>query len=105
MSTGSRRSPISPWLTGSAGPDPEAGVAAPEFPALVVVGMGAYEYQPDDMDADGDVDLLDFAGFQLCFTGPDSGSVDPTCEGFDADCDHHVDLADFAAFQRSFTRR
>lgn len=66
-----------------------------------VVDMGAYEYQRNDMDDDGDVDLRDFAGFQRCFTGPepdDPGAVVPGCEDFDADCDDDVDIDDFAMF-------
>ncbi len=78
---------------------PDTGTGTPP-----IVDMGAYEYQPSDVDTDGDLDLLDFAGLQLCLTGPDSGPVDAGCEGFDADCDDDVDLSDFALFQRAITR-
>jgi hypothetical protein len=56
-----------------------------------------------DQDADGDVDLADFAGFQLCFTGPDAGPFAPGCEVFDSDDDGDIDLNDFNDFQLAFT--
>lgn len=55
-----------------------------------------------DCDGDGDVDLADFGGFQLCFTGPGgTASGDCGCADFDGDGD--VDLSDFNAFQLAFT--
>ncbi len=77
----------------------DSGVPDSQHPKLPIVDMGAYEYQPFDMDYDGDVNLRDFAGFQLCFAGPDSVPVETGCEGFDADCDNDVDLYDFAALR------
>lgn len=56
-----------------------------------------------DCDGNGDVDLTDFADFQLCFTGPGGGPVDPECACADFDDDDDVDLADFGGFQLSFT--
>ena len=56
-----------------------------------------------DFDGDGNVDLTDFAGFQLCFTGPGGGPLGEGCEAFDADDDGDVDLADFSDFQLAFT--
>ena len=35
-----------------------------------------------DQDDDGDVDLIDYAGFVECFGGP-LGSVEPPCDVFD----------------------
>lgn len=55
-----------------------------------------------DIDGDGDVDLLDFGQFQLCFTG-ESGTATAECSLFDSDDDADVDLADFAVFQATFT--
>jgi hypothetical protein len=58
---------------------------------------------PHDSDFDGDIDLIDFASFQLCFTGPGVAVLPSACEPFDADEDHDVDLSDFGTFQLSFT--
>jgi hypothetical protein len=55
-----------------------------------------------DFDGDGDVDLVDFGEFQLCFTGP-GVSLDPGCECGDFDGDNDLDLADFGSFQLTFT--
>ncbi|MFH0981014.1 MAG: hypothetical protein V2A79_05695 [Planctomycetota bacterium] len=46
---------------------------------------------PFDFDADGDLDLVDFAGFQVAYTG---GEVIPATGDFNGDS--QVDLADFA---------
>jgi hypothetical protein len=55
-----------------------------------------------DSDGDGDVDLVDFACFQLCFSGPGGGLAEG-CESFDFDGDNDVDLVDFGVFQLVFT--
>jgi hypothetical protein len=55
-----------------------------------------------DFDFDGDVDLVDFAQFQLCFTGA-GGPLPPGCEPGDFDDDGDCDLVDFAGFQLAFT--
>lgn len=52
-----------------------------------------------DCDADGDVDLDDYAGFHDCLGGPGGGLLQPACECFDFDGDGDVDLFDFAEFQ------
>ena len=57
---------------------------------------------PGDWDGDGDVDLLDFQIFELCYTGPDAGPLGPGCATLDLDADLDIDLADAAAFQRGF---
>jgi formylglycine-generating enzyme required for sulfatase activity len=56
-----------------------------------------------DLDGDGDVDLVDFSNFSLCFTGPGAAPGDPDCGAFDFDSDEDVDLADFGQFQLAFT--
>lgn len=56
-----------------------------------------------DFDGDGDVDLVDFGQFQICFTGPGGGPLTPTCAAADFDGDNDVDLADFGGFQLAFT--
>jgi hypothetical protein len=53
-------------------------------------------------DGDCDVDLTDFASFQLCFTGPD-GTATVECECSDLDDDGDVDLTDFNEFQLAYT--
>jgi hypothetical protein len=50
-----------------------------------------------DSDFDGDVDLLDHAGFQVCYSP--LGPVPGGCEGVDFDDDGDVDLDDYAAFE------
>jgi hypothetical protein len=64
------------------------------------VGAGGI---PGDSDGDDDVDLVDFAAFQLCYTGSSAGPVDENCQTFDFDDDTDVDLTDFGAFQLVFT--
>jgi hypothetical protein len=60
-----------------------------------------------DQDGDGDVDLLDFGAFQICFTGQDGPVIPPqyddNCQCFDADQDGDVDLLDFGDFQLRYT--
>lgn len=58
---------------------------------------------PFDSDADGDVDLSDFAAFGNCTTGPDGGPAEAPCAHHDANADSNVDLADFGEFQIAFT--
>lgn len=51
-----------------------------------------------DYDDDGDVDLADFAGFQVCHTGDGQGPVATGCDVFDFDADDDVDSADLPPF-------
>jgi len=53
---------------------------------------------PGDYDADGDVDLADFAAWDACTTGPGAGPPASMCAIMDIDSDADVDLADFAEF-------
>jgi formylmethanofuran dehydrogenase subunit C len=71
------------------------GFWAVESPAPVSGGNG-------DCDSDGDVDLVDFGQFQLCFTGP-GGSIAGGCSCSDFDGDNDADLVDFGQFQLAFT--
>jgi len=57
---------------------------------------------PADFDDDGDVDLVDFITFQLCFVGSNNPRA-PGCARPDLDRDSDVDLADFLIFQQHFT--
>lgn len=49
------------------------------------------------------LDLFDFANFQECLTGPDSGPIPTECRAADFDDDGDVDLRDMAAVQLEFT--
>ncbi len=55
-----------------------------------------------DYDRDSDVDLADFAFFQMCFNGPNIPPALDTCRPADFDEDGDVDLMDFAALQSCF---
>lgn len=73
---------------------------------LVLTLQGIVPSFPFDNDADGDVDLTDFAGFSACLVGPNGGPLgDPcdACNNDDADGDGDVDLVDFSIFQVAFT--
>jgi hypothetical protein len=56
-----------------------------------------------DFDGDGDVDLVDFSNFQICYTGSPCDGIGLECSA--ADMDHYdcVDLVDFGLFQLAFT--
>jgi len=56
-----------------------------------------------DTDADGRVNLSDFAPFVDCLTGPAGGPLPDMCSALDVEPDDDVDLDDFAAFQIAFT--
>jgi len=63
-----------------------------------------------DLDADGDVDLEDYAGFAQCIRGPGKPPDPPPpltvadcLEAFDADGDKDVDLGDYAGVQEAYT--
>ncbi len=57
-----------------------------------------------DFDFDCDVDMTDFAHFQLCFTGPGPSVLAPGCGVFDSvPPDDDVDLDDLVAFNAALT--
>ena len=56
-----------------------------------------------DFDNDDDVDQDDFEAFDICFTGPGGGPVDPECEPGDGDRDGDVDCDDWAQFLLAWT--
>ncbi|MCA9250731.1 MAG: hypothetical protein R3E58_12360 [Phycisphaerae bacterium] len=55
-----------------------------------------------DIDQDGDVDLLDFAEFQTCFTGSGESTMASHCGCFDFDGDDDVDAVDYQAIEPAF---
>jgi hypothetical protein len=55
-----------------------------------------------DFDGDSDVDLVDYAAFQMCFNGPNQLPAQANCQQTDFDLDCDVDLADFSVFQSCF---
>jgi hypothetical protein len=55
-----------------------------------------------DFDLDADVDLGDFAYFQMCFNGPNRSHGQSGCDKVDWDSDGDVDLSDFGRFQACF---
>jgi hypothetical protein len=62
---------------------------------------------PGDFDLDGDVDLIDFATFSVCFGGPNQTTPPPGCSAqefaaTDLDDDGDVDLSDFSTFSTNF---
>lgn len=60
----------------------------------------------EDDDADGDVDLSDFARFSVCATGEGDGGVryDPfLCGCFDTDRDRDVDVEDLSHLESALT--
>lgn len=69
------------------------------------VDMGAFEleFAVGDYNCDRTVNLLDFADWSACMTGPVGALFPPSCAAFDFNVDSHVDLRDFAEFQRVFS--
>jgi len=65
------------------------------------VDIGAYEFGIGDHDCNRVVELVDFAAWHTCMTGPDNGPFDSGCEAFDFDASAvgDIDLKDFAGFQ------
>lgn len=54
---------------------------------------------PSDLDRDGDVDLADFARFQVCVRGTDVLQLDPGCQLARLDDDLDVDQDDYLIFE------
>ncbi len=71
-----------------------------DAPAGALAGVA---FPGADADGDFDVDLLDFAVFQQCFTPTPAPPLDEQCILFDFDFDDDVDLDDYAVFQDAFT--
>jgi len=71
-------------------------VPADQMVVIEVPPKGSY-------DGDADLDLIDFAALQRCFTGDGVPVTDIDCLTFDFDFDSDVDGADLAAFQGRVT--
>lgn len=56
-----------------------------------------------DFDGDEDLDLEDFARFQVCLSGPGVEQADPACDAARLDNDWDVDQADLSIFRRCMT--
>ena len=54
------------------------------------------------MTETGGIDLIDYAEFADCLSGPES-AVFIDCKVFDFDADNDVDLSDYSTFQANFT--
>lgn len=65
-------------------------------------GLGDECDQLFDGDHDGDIDMVDLAGLQVCYSGDGVEPADD-CVVFDGDGDGDVDLVDFGMFQLGFT--
>ncbi len=70
---------------------------------MYAAGLTFPPVSPGDIDADGDVDLNDFALFDSCITGPGGGVGGSGCQAADINEDGDVDWADFSLFQVAFT--
>lgn len=66
---------------------------------LVIFQVG----QSGSVLPDGDVDLVDFASFQRCFTGPGGSTTGGECPTHDFDEDGDVDGEDFERFRAGMT--
>ena len=69
-----------------------------------LVDMGTYEFGIGDHNRDRRVDLVDFASWPSCTTGPRSRLAPAPCTAFDFNFDGDVDLEDFADFMAVFDR-
>ncbi len=88
------------FLSGIAGLSAGGGVPADYAPSdLTAYGTCLVAA---DFDQDADVDLADFALFQVCFNGPNQPPNLSGCADADLDGDADADLVDFAILQACF---
>ncbi len=72
------------------------------IPGVAVDLTGCPAVIPADYDRDGDVDLIDYAAWGMCVSGP-AVARPAGCESKDFDLDNDVDLDDFGVFQRCYS--
>jgi endonuclease/exonuclease/phosphatase family metal-dependent hydrolase len=103
--SGTPTAALPPEVAGFSFPTGASGLASDHRPVIgdFVLPAADPTGPNPDWDGDGDVDLVDFGVFQLCFTGADAGSIDHGCVWADSDSDADVDLVDFGSFQLAFT--
>jgi hypothetical protein len=89
-------------LSGTIG-QPDAGVMLSTDGTFELTGGFWFEEPPDDCNSDGCVDLIDYADFEGCLTGPGGELPLPQCICFDIDGDNDIDLSDIVEFQSGFT--
>jgi hypothetical protein len=88
-------------LSGTAG-QPDVGVAVTGG-AFSLTGGFWFNVVPGDCNSDGGVNLLDYAAFNACLSGPGVTPGGTGCPCFYFDDDLDIDLADFAALQTFFS--
>ncbi len=74
---------------------------AHDFTPIYAAGVtgSAVPHPPGDFNADNDVDMEDFAAFQLCLTGSFNPQEDPACVEALMDTDDDVDQDDVSLFK------
>jgi len=84
-------------------PDAGPGSSGMSGGDFTLTGGFWFALSTDDCNSDGGVDLLDYADFESCMSGPGGGLPLPDCNCFDLDSDQDVDLSDVRRFQQVFT--
>jgi hypothetical protein len=72
------------------------------FVSVYIAEWSCAPRSPADFNADGGVDLADYAFLQACMKGPAGAPLEEGCETADVSGDGRVDLLDFALFQTPF---
>jgi len=89
--------------SGSARRDPTTSVTVAAVGTILVPPNKLMAFAgTGDFEPDGDVDLADFARFEICFTGP-GGALAPGCEPGDFEGDGDIDCDDWAQFPLVWT--
>jgi len=75
-------------------------VAAGGVPQGAGTQCATHQCPDGDFDQDGDVDLIDFTEFQICFGG---ATLIPPCNLGDFDANQMIDLLDYGRFESRLT--